>query len=86
MKHKDFLRTLIHLGACDEAVQWVVKHQYDSNTAWNRCRRSDWLLWLVRRDAITGFTRNKAWGWSAFYSPRETRQEFKYSDLKVFCK
>lgn len=42
MKHIELLK---NLDACSEAVEWV-ETQPDLETAWNNCKRSDWMLWL----------------------------------------
>lgn len=40
--------TLQRLGACTGACDWA-RAQPDPDTAWARCRRGDWLLWLLGR-------------------------------------
>lgn len=42
MKHIELLKSL---DACIEAVE-CAKTQPDLETAWNNCKRSDWMLWL----------------------------------------
>ena len=37
---------LERLGACGEAVEWC-RTQPDAQTAWERCEREDWMLWLL---------------------------------------
>jgi hypothetical protein len=39
---------LVKLGACDEAVIWA-KRQPNYETAWAKCQRADWMLWLAER-------------------------------------
>ncbi len=37
---------LKRMGACKEALAWAAK-QPDYKTAWEKCKRVDWLDWLV---------------------------------------
>jgi len=37
---------LQELKACSDAVEWV-ETQPDAETAWAKCRRGDWMLWLA---------------------------------------
>jgi hypothetical protein len=39
-------RKLVALGACEEAVEWA-RTQPDFATAWNECKRGDWMIWLL---------------------------------------
>lgn len=39
---------LAGLGACCEARQWAEQFR-DPQTAWNECKRGDWMLWLLGR-------------------------------------
>ena len=39
---------LVKLNACNEAVEWA-KTQPDLSTAWTKCKRGDWCLWLIGR-------------------------------------
>lgn len=39
---------LVRVGACTEAVQWARKHR-SFRSAWNTCRRGEWMDWLVRK-------------------------------------
>jgi hypothetical protein len=40
--------TLRRLNACIEAIRWA-ESQPDAETAWRRCPRGDWLLWVAAR-------------------------------------
>ena len=42
-------RKLKALGACKDAVDWVGEH--DLATAWAKCERPDWMLWLCGKMA-----------------------------------
>ena len=42
------INALRHLNACREALEWL-KLQPDYATAWGKCERGDWMLWLLRR-------------------------------------
>lgn len=55
MNRKD-TALLRKLGACKEAREWC-KTVPDLETAWNTCKRSDWMLWAL--DAI-GYKDDKA--------------------------
>jgi hypothetical protein len=52
---------LVALNACDQAVEWSRK-QPDYTTAWEKCKRGDWLEWLLDRLGIEweGIT-NEEW-------------------------
>ena len=39
---------LVKIEACSEAVSWA-KGQPDAQTAWDACRRGDWMLWVIGR-------------------------------------
>ena len=41
---------LIEMGACKEAVEWVGRKQL--KTAWEKCGRADWMLWLAGRVGV----------------------------------
>jgi len=43
---EDFMRALIRLDACEEALTWAAT-QPDAATAWSQCPRGDWMLWLL---------------------------------------
>jgi len=45
---KKQLEILIDLGACRSAIDWL-ETQPDFATAWAKCERSDWMLWLLER-------------------------------------
>ena len=45
MNNKDFVTKLKELSACSEAVEFV--GDKDFKTAWQKCVRSDWMLWLI---------------------------------------
>ena len=45
MNNKDFLEKLKELLACNDAVAWVGTK--DFKTAWNKCVRANWMLWLI---------------------------------------
>lgn len=55
MNRKD-TALLRKLGACEEAREWC-KAVPDLETAWNTCKRSDWMMWAL--DAI-GYKDDKA--------------------------
>ena len=40
---------LTHMGACHEAVEWVGNRTIQQ--AWRACKRSDWMLWLLKQIA-----------------------------------
>jgi len=42
------INALRNLNACREALEWL-KLQPDYATAWGKCERGDWMLWLLRR-------------------------------------
>ena len=37
---------LQQLGACTDAIDWIGDRTIEQ--AWRECRRSDWMLWLLR--------------------------------------
>jgi hypothetical protein len=41
----DFLTSL---HACDEAIEWA-RTQPDAATAWQKCKRADWMLWIAAK-------------------------------------
>ena len=43
-----WIRDLIALRACQEAVDWC-RTQPDADTAWTKCERGDWMLWMAGR-------------------------------------
>ena len=45
MNNKDFVAKLKELSACPEAVEFV--GDKDFKTAWKKCVRADWMLWLI---------------------------------------
>ena len=42
----EYCERLKSLGACQQAIDWSAD-QSDPQTAWERCGRADWLLWLA---------------------------------------
>ncbi len=42
-----FVSALNEMDACDEAVRWVDENDYDLETAWVKCEKTDWMFWLV---------------------------------------
>jgi hypothetical protein len=46
MKH--WSNKLVALRACSEAIEYA-KTQPDFPTAWDNCKRGDWLLWLAAK-------------------------------------
>ena len=48
---------LRELGACTKAVLWA-KDQPDWETAWEVCKRGDWMLWLLGK--LSGGPRSKS--------------------------
>ena len=40
--------SLVKLDACKEAADWA-RTQPSYETAWKKCRRGDWMLWLLAR-------------------------------------
>ncbi len=47
---KSFHDYLTDLEACDGAVRWVGKQS--RKTAWRKCKRGDWMLWLVLKENL----------------------------------
>jgi hypothetical protein len=48
MAEKPFIKRLMQLAACPEAIQWA--RQFDTlQAAWDVCQRGDWMLWLLGR-------------------------------------
>jgi len=47
---KSFHDYLTELGACEDAVKWVGKQS--RKTAWRKCKRGDWMLWLVLKENL----------------------------------
>ena len=47
MNTNELNRLLIKLGACSDAVEWA--KPYGLQEAWERCKRPEWMLWLVDR-------------------------------------
>ena len=45
---REHVESLRRLRACIEATQWA-ESQPDAETAWRRCPRGDWLLWVAAR-------------------------------------
>ena len=38
---------------CSEAIQWLLDEEIpDMATAWERCHRSDWMLWALETEAV----------------------------------
>ncbi len=44
MKH--WSDKVAELNACQDAVTWL-QTQPDAETAWQKCKRGDWMLWLL---------------------------------------
>jgi hypothetical protein len=42
----DGVAILRKLGACSDAIEWVQSIN-DNDRAWNECKRSDWMFWLL---------------------------------------
>ena len=55
MSHKDFVKDLKVIGACSDAVEFVVKNKYSLKEVWNKCERADWMLWFACKKEM--FTR-----------------------------
>lgn len=51
MTNAEFRRFLVAVEACEEAVVWV--GHYDLETAWDKCPRGDWMLWLADNARIS---------------------------------
>jgi len=47
MKNSEFLRILDDLGRCKAAARWIEKSKQKPEVLWNKCKRGDWMLWLV---------------------------------------
>ena len=47
----DLAETLKKYGACSEAINWATG-QPDAATAWRRCPRGDWMLWIAERVGV----------------------------------
>jgi hypothetical protein len=45
---REHVESLRRLRACIEAIRWA-ESQPDAETAWRRCPRGDWLLWVAAR-------------------------------------
>ena len=54
---KTHIVKLKKLGACQEAVEWA-KQFNNIQEAWNNCKRGDWMLWLLGKQA--GSPRSKS--------------------------
>jgi hypothetical protein len=39
---------LTELKACEDAIEWC-KDYDDLQSAWDNCKRSDWMLWLLEK-------------------------------------
>ncbi len=46
MKKNDYIKKLKELGACDEAIKYLLNFD-TSQEAWDNCNRGDWMLWLI---------------------------------------
>ena len=44
----DWIEHLESFGACQPALEWC-RDQPDQQTAWNKCKRGDWMIWLLSR-------------------------------------
>ena len=42
---------LVRLEACEEAREWA-KTQKNLVEAWQNCKRSDWMIWLIGRSTV----------------------------------
>jgi len=42
---------LVRLDACEEAREWA-KTQKNLVEAWQNCKRSDWMIWLIGRSTV----------------------------------
>ena len=48
---KHWSDSLVKMKACSEAVEWA-RTQPSLKTAWKKCRRGDWMLWLLARRKV----------------------------------
>ena len=55
----EYCERLKSLGACQQAIDWSAD-QSDPQTAWERCGRADWLLWLAARHCQPGDALHRA--------------------------
>jgi len=50
MNRATLLKRLRALGACGEAVAWLVSTDHATlQSAWDACERPDWMLWLLHK-------------------------------------
>ena len=45
---EEHLEILNRLHACEEGKNWA-SVQENSEACWNNCKRSDWMIWLIRK-------------------------------------
>ena len=47
--NKTFYNFLEDINACEEACEWVKENNFTLNEAWQKCKRGDWMLWLIKK-------------------------------------
>ena len=58
MIDKSWKENLEKLNPCKDAYEWAIS-QPSAATAWQSCRRGDWMLWLLGKQCRTAAQRRK---------------------------
>ena len=58
MIDKSWKKNLEKLNPCKDAYEWAIS-QPSAATAWQSCRRGDWMLWLLGKQCRTAAQRRK---------------------------
>ena len=58
--HKNWLKYLHRIGACDGAFHWVMNNKYSMKQSWDNCYDFGWLSELLcRRQVTEGWPKNR---------------------------
>lgn len=79
-KTPKWIQKLVAMRACTEAMKWAVK-QPNLHTAWVKCKRPDWLWWLLEnvKDALPSTSDERIRMWSEMDWLRgQHRTRFRY--------
>lgn len=73
MEHKELIKTLKKLEACDAETEWVRNTPGTSAELWQKCENGGWMWWLLRQTKMP--TKKQ----SVAFAKRNARAAKKYA-------
>lgn len=81
MTREQFAEVVSMLVVCIEAPAWVREHRLTPRQAWMRCRRSDWMLFVVLIFAFRGGGEVRAREWQRYFCALWGDRPSRWSEL-----